>query len=131
MADSILSNIKKVVGIGPSDTSFDEDIIMHANSVLSALTQIGLGPEEGFMIEDATATWVDFIGADKRLNMVKTYVYLRVKLLFDPPSTSFVIDSMNKQIDELTFRLSVVREGDSWVDPDPAPTVTSSTNWLT
>lgn len=128
MADSILTNIKKIVGITELDTSFDPDIIMHTNTVLAVLNQLGIGPTDGFVIEDATPTWDDFLAGDKRLNMVKTYVYLRVRLLFDPPQTSFVIESLNKQIEELEVRMSIVREGDSWIDPMP-PTVTSETVW--
>lgn len=128
MATSMLTNVKKIVGLAEADTSFDPDIIMHTNAVLSVLTQLGIGPEDGFMIEDATPTWEDFLVGDKRLNMVKTYVYLRVRLLFDPPSTSFVIESLNKQIEELEVRMSIVREGDSWVDPNP-PAVVEETVW--
>lgn len=120
MAQSILSSVKKILGIADSDTSFDIDVLLHINSVFSILDQIGIGPTGGFMIEDSTTTWDAFI-TDKRQNSVKTYVYLRVRLLFDPPNTSFVIDSMNKQIAELEWRLNVIREGDSWVDPNPAP----------
>jgi hypothetical protein len=151
VADSILTNVKKIVGITEADTSFDPDIIMHINTVFSVLTQLGIGPTAGFMIEDASPTWDDFLGvrqtgqlqtdgtvvytdqqltsADKLLNMVKTYVYLRVRLIFDPPQTSFVIESLNKQIEELEVRISIVREGESWVDPIPAATVVSSTAW--
>lgn len=150
MADSILNNVKKIVGIAESDTSFDSDIIMHTNTALAVLNQLGIGPTAGFMIEDAVPTWDDFlsikqigqlqsdgtvtytdqqlVAINKLLNMVKTYVYLRVRLLFDPPSTSFVIESHNEQIRELEVRMSIVREGDSWVDPMP-PTVTSETVW--
>lgn len=128
MADSILTNVKKIVGIAELDTSFDPDIIMHTNTVLSVLNQLGIGPTDGFVIEDATPTWDDFLARDKRLNMVKTYVYLRVRLLFDPPQTSFVIESLNKQIEELEVRMSIVREGDSWTDPMPS-TVVSETVW--
>jgi hypothetical protein len=151
VADSILTSVKKVVGIAESDTSFDTDIVMHTNTVFSVLTQLGVGPTAGFMIEDAGPTWDDFLGvrqtgqlqadgsviytdqqltsADKLLNMVKTYVYLRVRLIFDPPQTSFVIESLNKQIEELEVRINIVREGESWVDPIPAATATSSTTW--
>lgn len=149
MADSILTNVKKIIGIAELDTSFDPDIIMHVNTVLSVLTQLGIGPTDGFMIEDSTPTWDDFLGvrqmkaedspvytdqilpsADKLLNMVKTYVYLRVRLMFDPPQTSFVIESHNEQIRELEVRLNIVREGYAWVDPNPmAATATSSTTW--
>lgn len=128
MADSILTNIKKIVGITELDTSFDPDIIMHTNTVFAVLNQLGIGPTDGFVIEDATPTWDDFLDGDKRLNMVKTYVYLRVRLLFDPPQTSFVIESLNKQIEELEVRMSIVREGDSWVDPKP-PTAVMETVW--
>lgn len=129
MADSILTNVKKIVGIAELDTSFDPDIIMHTNTVFAVLDQLGIGPTDGFLIEDATPTWDDFLAGDKRLNMVKTYVYLRVKLLFDSSTaTSFLLESMEKQIQELEVRMSIVREGDSWVDP-MAQTVTSSTVW--
>lgn len=128
MADSILTNVKKIVGIVELDTSFDPDIIMHINSVFSVLTQLGIGPDEGFMVEDSTPTWDDFLDGDKRLNMLKTYVYLRVRLLFDPPQTSFVIESLNKQIEELEVRMSIVREDDEWV-PGISETVVTSTVW--
>ena len=124
----MLTSIKKIVGLAEADTSFDTDIILHTNSVLSVLTQLGIGPDDGFSIEDATPTWEDFLNGDKRLNMVKTYVYLRVRLLFDPPVTSFVIESLNKQIEELEVRMSIVREGESWVDPNP-PAVVAETVW--
>jgi hypothetical protein len=128
VADSILNSIKKIVGLVESDTSFDTDIIMHANTVFSVLNQLGIGPTDGFMIEDSAPTWDDFLAGDNRLNMVKTYIYLRVRLLFDPPSTSFVIESLNEQIKELEVRMSIVREGDAWVDPMAQPVV-SSTIW--
>jgi len=114
---SILTSIKKVLGVDESYTAFDEDILMHINSVFSTLNQLGIGPTEGFMIEDSTATWDAFLGTDKRLNAVKTYTYLSVRFLFDPPTTSFVIDAMQKQIGELAWRLNIVKEGDSWAPP--------------
>lgn len=117
MSESILNSTKKILGLDQSYTAFDPDVIMHINSVFSTLNQLGLGPINGFMIDDATATWDTFIGNDPRLNSVKTYVYLRVRLLFDPPSLSFVIEAMKDQIRELEWRLNVVREGDSWTEP--------------
>jgi hypothetical protein len=117
VAQSILTSVKKILGIAESDTSFDVDVILHTNSVFSILTQVGIGPDDGFMIEDATPTWDAFV-TDNKLNSVKTYVYLRVRLLFDPPNTSFVIESMEKQIEELEWRLNVVREAVSWTDPN-------------
>jgi len=113
----ILISVKKVLGLPEADTSFDVDITMHINTVLATLTQVGIGPAEGFMIEGAADTWDAFIGNDKRLNAVRTYVYLRVRLLFDPPQTSFVIDSMQKQIQEFEWRLNVQREEELWTDP--------------
>lgn len=117
MASSILNSTKKVLGVSEDDQSFDVDILMHINSAFSTLNQLGIGPEQGFSIEDATPTWDAFIGEDARLNSVQSYVYLRVKLLFDPPALSFVIQSMERQIEEIGWRLNVVREGDSWTDP--------------
>lgn len=105
--DSILTSIKKLLGIDEEYTQFDNDIIMHINTVFLNLTQLGVGPEEGFLIEDDTATWDDFIGDSNQLQAVKTYVYLKVKLLFDPPLSSSVIESINRIISELEWRLNV------------------------
>jgi hypothetical protein len=115
--DSILTSIKKVLNVPADYTAFDVDILMHINSVFSTLQQLGIGPENGFMIEDASPTWDTFLGTDLRLNAVKSYVYLRVRLLFDPPTTSYLIEAQNKQIQELEWRLNVTREGDAWVAP--------------
>jgi hypothetical protein len=105
--DSILTSIKKMLGISEDYTQFDIDITIHINSVLSALTQIGVGPSEGFFIEDKTSTWSDFIADDPRLNSVISYVYMKVKLLFDPPLSSAVIDSTNRLISEYEWRIQV------------------------
>lgn len=117
MEPSILKSTKKILGVGEADTSFDVDIMTHINAVLSVLTQVGIGPNNGYMIEDDTATWDAFIGTDPRLNLVKTYLYLKVRLLFDPPGTSYAIDAMEKQIAEFEWRLNVMREEESWTDP--------------
>lgn len=117
MSDSILNNTKKILGIAEDYNAFDPDIIIHINSVFSVLHQLGIGPDNGFMIEDASVTWNDFIGNDNRLNAVKTYVYLRVRILFDPPTTSYLINAMNEQCRELEWRINVTREGDKWTDP--------------
>lgn len=116
MAQSILNSIKKVVGLTEDDLSFDLDILMHTNSVFATLTQLGVGPDDGFEIENSTATWDDFLGSDKRYNFVKSYVYLRVRILFDPPSTSFLGAAFKEQIDEYTYRISVLRESDEWME---------------
>lgn len=117
MAQSILTSVKKVLGLIEADTSFDVDITMHINSALATLNQIGVGPAEGFMIEDAGDTWDAFLGSDNRLNSVKSCIYLKVRLLFDAPGTSYALASMEKQISEFEWRLNVQREEDSWQDP--------------
>lgn len=117
MPESILNSVKKMVGLTEADTSYDLDILAHTNSVFSTLNQLGIGPDDGFEILSDSETWDAFLGSDPRLNFVKTYMFLRVRLLFDPPVNSFTIESINKNIDELEWRINVVREGDSWVDP--------------
>ena len=106
--ESILTSIKKMLGIDEEYTHFDADIIMHINSVLMILTQLGVGPAEGFVIEDDTSTWVDFIPEANaaQLHAVKSYIYMKVKLIFDPPLSSAVIESMNRQISEFEWRLN-------------------------
>lgn len=116
---SILNDVKKILGLSEDYTAFDLDVITHINTAFGTLQQLGIGPVEGFMIEDATAQWADFLGGDPRLNGVKTYLYLRCRLVFDPPATSFHIAALEKQIQELEWRLNVVREGDTWVPPEP------------
>lgn len=110
--DSILTSIKKLLGISKEYTQFDSDIIMHINTVFLNLHQLGVGPEEGFYIEDYSAEWLDFIDTEEntQLNAVKTYVYLKVKLLFDPPLSSAVIESTNNLIAELEWRLNAAVE---------------------
>ena len=107
METSILTSIKKMLGVAEDYTEFDEDIITHINSVFLNLTQLGVGPEEGFMIEDDTAVWEDFMDDSIRLQAVKTYMYLKVKLLFDPPLSSSVTESFTRMIAELEWRLNV------------------------
>lgn len=110
--ESILISIKKLLGIPNDYTQFDDDIIMHINSVLLNLTQLGVGPETGFSIEDDSAEWTDFVDIENnaQLHAIKTYIYLKVKLLFDPPLSSSVTDAMNNQIAELEWRLNAAVE---------------------
>lgn len=108
--ESILTSIKKLLGITEDYNHFDTDLIIHINTVLSILTQLGVGAEEGYSIKDSTAVWNEFISDDSRLELVKSYVYLKVKLLFDPPLSSAVIESINRQISELEWRLNVAAE---------------------
>lgn len=105
--DSILNSIKKLLGISSDETHFDPDIIMHINSVFSILCQLGVGPSTSFSIQDENAIWDDFAEEYANYNDVKTYMYLKVKLLFDPPLNSSVLSAMERQISELEFRLSV------------------------
>lgn len=117
MSESILTSTKKILGIEENYTAFDLDIMTHINSAFSTLHQLGLGPETGFAIEDKDAEWDDFLGGDLIKNNVKTYVYLRVRLLFDPPTTSFVLTSMQEQIKELEWRINVYRESYAYTAP--------------
>lgn len=114
MIESILLSTKKILGIDADYTAFDVDIITHINSAFSTLNQLGIGPVDGFFIYDDVETWDLFLGDDPRMNAVKTYVYLRVRLLFDPPTTSYLITSLDEQRKELEWRLNVVREGDEY-----------------
>ncbi len=108
--ESILTSIKKMLGITEDYEHFDSDLIMHINSVFSILTQLGVGPSEGFSIKDKTDVWSDFIPDDPRLESVKSYVYMKVKLLFDPPLSSTVMESTNRMISEFEWRLNVQSE---------------------
>lgn len=119
MEESILKSTKKILGLAPDYTAFDLDVITHINSTFSTLNQLGIGPLEGFSIEDEETTWSDFIGDDPNLNSVKTYVFLKTRMMFDPPVTSYLIAAFEKQIAELEWRLNVYREETEWVDPDP------------
>jgi hypothetical protein len=104
---SILTSIKRMLGIEEGYKVFDPELILHINSVLLMLNQIGVGPSRGFRIEDDTATWLDFVGSRQDVDAVISFVFLRVKLLFDPPTNSFAIDSINNQIREFEFRILV------------------------
>ena len=104
--ESILTSIKKMLGITEEYEHFDSDLIMHINSVLAILTQIGVGPSTGFSISDKYAKWADFIEDNSRLEFVKSYVYLKVKLLFDPPTSTAVAEANKRLCDELEWRIS-------------------------
>lgn len=110
MEQSILTSTKKILGLADDYVAFDLDIITHINSAFSSLNQLGIGPTLGFVVEDAEAEWLDFGVPGNQLSMVRTYVYLKARMLFDPPQTSFHIDAMNKQIEEHEWRLSAFRE---------------------
>lgn len=110
MMESILTSIKKLLGIPEDYTAFDTDITIHINSVFMILTQLGVGPSDGFRITDDVDVWSDFTSDVIELELVKSYMYLKVKLLFDPPSSSAAIDSINRQISEFEWRLNVASE---------------------
>lgn len=108
--ESILTSVKKMLGISEEYTHFDADLIMHINSVFMILTQLGVGPAEGFQISDANSVWIEFITEGQNLEAVKSYMYLKVKIIFDPPLSASVIEAMNRTISELEFRLNVSAE---------------------
>ena len=108
--DSILNSTKKILGLAQDYTPFDLDVITHINAAFSTLDQLGVGPAGGLFIEDSTATWDEFDVPANQLNMVKSYFYLYVRMLFDPPQTSFHIAAMERQLKEFEWRLNVLRE---------------------
>lgn len=110
MEESILNSIKKLLGITKEYTHFDPDIIMHINSVFMILNQIGVGPDKTYSISDESSKWTDFMPDEEMLHAVKSYIYLKVKMLFDPPSSSSMMESMNRQISELEWRLNVASD---------------------
>lgn len=123
MEQSILKSTKKVLHIADDDETFDLDVMTHINSAFSTLSDLGVGPEIGFQIEDDQAEWADFLEDTEenvtQINRVKTFVYLSTRLIFDPPGTSYVLSALEKQLQEVTWRLNVRREEGSWSDPDP------------
>lgn len=120
MQDSILMTIRKLVCGDPYADHFDTDLLVHINACFSILNQLGVGPENGFVVTDETQSWSSYSDNDRILNMVKTYVTLKVRVIFDPPLTSSVLEAMNKEISQLEWRLNVA------VDP-VKPTSTSKT----
>lgn len=128
MTDSILDSVKKVLMIAPEDTAFDVDILMHINSVFADLHQLGVGPSAGYSIQDSTQTWPEYIDGDNRLNSVASYMYLRVRLMFDPPETSHAREAFKNQAEKWEWLLNVhsdiatpvlvkvIDGGDPWVD---------------
>lgn len=123
----ILEDIKQLLGIGPTDTNFDTELTMHINSVITILTQLGVGPEEGFIITTSTK-WADFIGERKDLEIIKSYIYLKVRLLFDPPQNSFLVTSIDKQCQEYEWRIEVQVPPPA-TDPLVAPVIDSSDDY--
>lgn len=106
-SSSILNSVKHVLGILEEYTEFDTDIVMHINSTLMILTQLGVGPSEGFMIEGATETWEDFMGDNPLFAAVKSYIFIKVRILFDPPQSGAVLNAMKEQAAEYEWRIGV------------------------
>ena len=104
--ESILESIKKLLGIPKEYTAFDVDVIMHINTAFAILNQLGLGPEGGYGIEGYDEVWDDYI-VSYNMSMIKTFIYLKVRLAFDPPSSTALIESMQRTLDELTWRLEL------------------------
>lgn len=107
MEESILTSIKKLLGIAEEYTHFDTDIMIHINTAIMTLDQLGVGPEEGFRVTSDADSWSDFIEDDDYLDAAKTYVYLKVKLVFDPPLSGSVMEAMKESIKEYEWRLNV------------------------
>lgn len=106
MDDSILDSIKKILGMPPDYDAFDTDLVIHINSVFGILAQLGVGPEDGFSISDNTTLWRAYLLNSKNLEMVKSYIALKVRLIFDPPTIGAVMDAMKEQIREFEWRLN-------------------------
>ncbi len=105
--ESILTSIKKLLGITEDYKHFDDDLIMHINSVFMILNQLGVGPKEGFYIEDDSAYWEDYISDPVKLQAVKSYIHLKVRLIFDPPASSVIMECYKQMINELEWRLNI------------------------
>lgn len=117
MSESILISTKKILGVAASDTSFDLDILTHINSTFAVLNDLGVGPPEGFAITGDSQKWSDYLGPEPYWNSARTYVYMKVRLAFDPPTTGFHVEALKEQIRELEWRLNTYREGKSWTSP--------------
>jgi hypothetical protein len=120
MEQSILKSVKKLLGITDDYTAFDLDILIHINSAFATLHQLGVGPDTPFEIEDASAVWADFLESKTGFGSVKTYIFLKVRSIFDPPQSGYAVTAMKEQILEYEWRLNTVREMTDWVDPEAA-----------
>lgn len=113
--DSILTSVKKMLGITEEYEHFDPDIIIHINTAFSILNQLGYGPPSGFRIEDETTEWSEYLQDDANFNLIKDYIFLKVRVLFDPPSSSSLLEAINRQINEFEWRINAAsdfKEGD-------------------
>lgn len=108
--ESILTSVKKYIGIAEDDTNFDVDVIMHINTAFAVLRQLGVGPSSVFKITDKTKNWAEFTSDEEELAMAQSYVYERVKLKFDPPSSSALLQALKESVTESEWRLNVAAE---------------------
>lgn len=115
MLESILETLRTLAGLDPGDPSYDTELIIDANSMILALTQMGIGPASGFAITGTSETWADFLGPSIGFEAAKTYIQLRIKLIFDPPASSFALQAMKEQIEEIGWRLTL--KADSLITP--------------
>lgn len=118
---SILNDTKQVLGLEPDDENFDVDVLMHINSTISRLTDLGVGPDDGLIVIDDSQAWDLLTDSDNGLNRVQSYVYLSVRLLFDPPATAHHMTAMQAQIDKLEWLLNVRMEATIYNDPSTIP----------
>jgi hypothetical protein len=121
-ANSILGSMKSALGLAQDYGPFDAEIIMHINSIFGDLHQLGVGPEIGYEIEDVSNTWTEFFGDDKRLSNIKSYTYLRLRLLHDPPAQQQVVTAFEKQIEKAEFRIQIAQD-EIKNPPPPEPSV--------
>jgi len=112
MEESILNSTKKILGLDESYEAFDLDIITHINAAFFILSQLGVGPTNGFMIEGSDEEWGGFVSDNNNIHLVKTYIFLKVRMLFDPPTTSFLIDAYKQQLEQYEWRLSISHESE-------------------
>lgn len=118
MAESILQTIKRMIGPSMLSNEFDTDLVVHINSVLFDLNELGVGPTEGFVVTGDTETWEDFLGPNvKNLEAVKTFIYLKVKMIFDPPTIGGVINAYEKLIKEYEWRINVMVDPGGYSPP--------------
>ena len=110
MEESILTSIKQQLGILESDTAFDAEIVSHINSAISDLTQIAVGPDEGFMITGYNEVWSDFVDTVQMMSAAREYIFAKVRLIFDPPTNSFICDAITKVKDEHFWRLHIMAD---------------------
>lgn len=123
MEESVLTTIKKMLGIAEDYTDFDTDIIVHINSALMSLHQVGIGPDSGLIVVDKAMPWSAFHLHRYNFEAIKSYIYLKTRIAFDPPVNSFVVDAMNKQAEEYLWRLNVEAEGSMLNDAESEPSV--------